>query len=236
MLTQLQAPYDYIRDYYSEVRQRIAEHPDVASFWLSSLSHIKGRSVLNAGCGPTLYDYLVHFGEPPEEYVGLDVNESTFDFLLRTEDPELLQLKAKAAAQGTRTEYLCADVFNCGEALKDRFDSILGVGFFATFQGERFDRLMRLMHRSLKPDGRLLKVTWHGPHRTAAETADKLRYRFDSPEEPTPGELVSAIERAGFSCEYNAVLRCDPEIVYWDAIQVSLFDRKAGDAAAQAAD
>lgn len=226
---QTQAPYDYIRDYYAQVRERIAEHPDVASFWLTSLGRIDGRAVLNIGCGPTLYDYLMRFGEPPEEYVGLDINRSTFEFLERSVDPELRRMKAKAEAQGTQTEYLCADVFACEDALEGRFDSILGIGFFATFHGTRFDRLMRIMHRALKPGGRLLKVTWHGPHRTAAETADKLRYRYDSPEEPSPDELVGAVEQAGFSIEHDAVLECDPQTVRWDAIQVCLFRRNDAD-------
>jgi len=76
-----EAPYEYIRDYYSHVHRINAEYPDVAEFWLSKLDHIRGENVLNIGCGPTFYDYMLRFGCSPRLYVGLDINSNTFDFL-----------------------------------------------------------------------------------------------------------------------------------------------------------
>jgi len=219
----VEAPYEYIRDYYSHVHRINAKDPAVAEFWLSKLEHIRGESVLNIGCGPTLYDYMLRFGRPPKEYVGLDINKSTFDFLRRSRNARLLRAKARVRELGTRTELIGADVFDCGQSLEERFDCVLGVGFFATFHGPRFERLLGIMARALRPEGMLLKLTWHGPHRTAEQTRKKLEYAYDNPEEPTPDELVAGIESAGFSLIEQDILECDSRSYGWDAIQSCLF-------------
>ena len=116
----VEAPYEYIRDYYSHVHRINAEYPAGAEFWLSKLAHIRAESVLNIGCGPTLYDYMLRFWQPPKEYVGLDINKSTFDFLRRSRDPRLLEAKARVEELGTRTELIGADVFDCEQSLAGR--------------------------------------------------------------------------------------------------------------------
>jgi cyclopropane fatty-acyl-phospholipid synthase-like methyltransferase len=218
-----EAPYEYIRNYYAHVHRVNAEDPAVAEFWLSKLRHIRGDTVLNIGCGPTLYDYMLRFERAPTEYVGLDINKSTFDFLRRSRDPRLLEAKARVREAGTRTELISADVFECEQRLAGRFDSILGVGFFATFNGARFQRLFEIMARALRPEGTLVKITWHGPHRTKEETRKKLEYAYDNPEEPTPEELVTGIEKAGFSLVEQEILKCDPATYSWDSIQACIF-------------
>jgi len=221
-----EAPYEYIRNYYAHVHRVNAEDPAVAEFWLSKLRHIRGDTVLNIGCGPTLYDYMLRFERAPTEYVGLDINKSTFDFLRRSRDPRLLEAKARVRESGTRTELIGADVFECEQRLAGRFDSVLGVGFFATFHGARFQRLFEIMARALRPEGTLVKITWHGPHRSKEETRQKLEYAYDNPEEPTPDELVTGIEKAGFSIVEQEILQCDPAAYGWDSIQACVF-RKA---------
>ena len=219
----IEAPYEYIRNYYSHVHRKNAEDPAIAEFWLSKLAHVRGDSVLNIGCGPTLYDYMLRFGRPPRDYVGLDINQSTFEFLRRSRDPRLLDAKARARELATHTELIGADVFECEDRLEGRFDCILGVGFFATFQGSRFERLLKIMARALRAEGMLVKLTWHGPHRTTAETRKKLEYAYDSREEPTPDELVAGFESAGFSLVEQEILQCDPQSSGWDAIQSCVF-------------
>jgi cyclopropane fatty-acyl-phospholipid synthase-like methyltransferase len=168
---------------------------------------------------------MLRFGRPPREYVGLDINKSTFEFLERSEDPRLLDAKARVRKLGTRTELIGADVFDCEERLKGRFDCILGVGFFATFHGPRFDRLLRIMARALRPAGLLVKLTWHGPHRTAEETRKKLEYAYDNREEPSPDDLVTGFEGAGFSLVEQELLECNAQIYGWNAIQSCVFRR-----------
>lgn len=220
---QTQAPYPYIRDYYRQVQEKYRRFPEMASFCRAELKRIRGARVLNVGCGPLLYDDLQHFGQAPHDYLGLDINRSSFDFLRRSRDPRLLRAKAHARASGTSVDTLCGDILECGTALAGRFDAVLGVGVVATFHGERFERLTALLREALQARGTLLKITWHGPHRTPEETRKKLAYRYDSPEEPTPEALVEAMERAGFSLEHQSILPCDPETYGWDAIQACLF-------------
>ena len=218
-----QAPFEYVRDYYERVQAKNARYPDVAAFWLDALGLIDGASVLNVGCGPMFYDNLSHFARAPARYVGLDVNMSSFEFLRHSDNPHLLEMKASAEAGGTQMEFIGADIFECAERLEGQFDSVLGLGFFATFHGEAFDRLLALMRRALKPNGQLLKITWHGPHRSRDETRDKIKYGYDSVQEPGPEELVAGFETAGFALQKQSILECEPETVGWDAIQVCLF-------------
>ena len=82
------------------------------------------------------------------------------------------------------------------------------------------------MARALRPKGMLLKLTWHGPHRSAEETREKLAYAYDNPEEPTPDELLAAIENAGFSLVEQEFLACNPESYGWDGIQSCLFTKR----------
>jgi SAM-dependent methyltransferase len=220
-----EAPYEYISDYYAHVHRKNSEDPAVAEFWLSKLARIRGERVLNIGCGPTFYDYMLHFGRPPRKYVGLDINTSTFEFLRNSTDPRLVAARTQVEKLGTHTEFVGADVFECASDLEGRFDCILGVGFFATFHGERFDRLLEIMARALRPEGMLLKLSWHGPHRTPEETRRKHEYSYDNPEEPTPDELVKGFERGGFSLVEEEILRCDPGVTGWDAIQSCVFGR-----------
>lgn len=221
-----EAPYDYIRDYYSHVHRINAAYPEVAEFWLSRLDRIRADAVLNVGCGPTFYDYALRFGRPPHEYVGLDVNKSTFDFLELSDDPRLLEAKQRVQALGTRCEHIAASIFDCQQRLAGRFDCILGVGFFATFHGAEFEQLLSIMRHALREEGTLVKLTWHGPHRTAEETQKKHDYGYDNPEEPGPEELVAGFERAGFDLEEQAILECDPTTYGWDAIQYCLFAKR----------
>lgn len=218
-----EAPYDYISDYYSHVHRINSAYPEVSAFWLSKLARIRGDNVLNVGCGPTLYDYMLHFGRPPREYVGLDINKSTFDFLEHSDDPRLLDAKARVAELGTRTEHVAASVFDCEESLAGRFDSIVGVGFFATFHVPQLRRLLGIMAKALRGEGKLLKLTWHGPHRTPEETRKKHEYGYDNPLEPSPGELVATFESSGFTLSEQEILECDPYSYGWDAIQYCLF-------------
>ena len=166
---------------------------------------------------------MLRFGRPPRTYVGLDINKSTFEFLRHSDDPRLLDARARVHALGTRTELIGASVFGCEESLEGRFDCILGVGFFATFHGPQFDRLLEIMARALRGESLLLKLTWHGPHRTVEETRKKHEYGYDNPEEPSPDNLVAGFERAGFALVEQDILECDSTSYGWDAIQSCLF-------------
>ena len=220
-----EAPYEYIRDYYEHVHRKNAEDPQAAEFWLSKLARIEADSVLNIGCGPTLFDYMLRFGRAPRYCMGLDINKSTFDFLRDATDPRLVSARNRVRELGTRVELVGRDVFECEDELAGRFDCVLGVGFFATFSGAEFRRLVAIMHRALREDGTLMKLTWHGPHRTPEETRRKLAYSYDNPEEPTPEELVRGFEAGGFRLAEQEILTCNPASTGWDAIQYCLFEK-----------
>ena len=216
------APYDYISRYYASVRRKNRAFPDVADFWQGSLRHVSGKSVLNLGCGPMLYDNLTYFSKPPERYVGVDLNSESFAFLSEDDNPDLVEARNAAHALSTAIEVHAADIFDLSQDL-GTFDVILGVGFFGTFEGPNLDRLLNHVRPMMKPEGRIVKLTWHGPERTAAETQDKLRYRYDTTAEPTPDELSKRFTDCGLSIIRDERFQCKPGTVGWREIQCAVF-------------
>lgn len=217
-----QAPYEYTRDYYQNVLDKAERFPRETSCWMSHLASIRETKVLNIGCGPTFYDYLPWFGSEPQVCTGLDINQSTFDFLHQSQAPELLRAKRWIQKGDTHVEMICDDVFNCEERLAGQYDCILGVGFFAGFHNNRFDELMYIMKRALVDGGKLIKISWHGPHRSQSMTWKKLQYCYESVEFTDPDKLVSDIERNGFILEREDIIECDPAYG-WNTIQACHF-------------
>ena len=224
-MSPLQAPYRYVAEHYEHTVRVDDAFPEIADFVYSSFRHVRGDAVLNLGCGTTFYDYFPYFGTVPARYVGIDINQSSLDYLKHSDHPRLLKARTITERRGSAIELICADVLTCTDRLESQFDCILGVGFFGTFSGGRRDRLMKTAHRWLKPAGRLVKVTWHGPHRTPEQTRDKHKYGFDNEEEVAPEELVAAIEKGGFVVRENATLLCDPQTYRWDKIQICTFEK-----------
>lgn len=224
-MTHVQAPLSYVKEHYEHSARVDESFPEIADFVYSSFGYVQGDAVLNVGCGTTFYDYCPHFGTSPTRYVGIDINQSSLDYLRSSDHPRLVKAKAVTERQTQHIELICSDVFDCADQLENQFDCVLGVGFFGTFSGKRFDRLMGTVHRALKIGGKIVKVTWHGPHRTPDQTRDKLKYGFDNADEVTPEDLIELIEKAGFKVRENSVLSCNSETYRWDKIQFCVFEK-----------
>ena len=179
------APIEYIRDYYEGTLSKAALFPREYGFYQSFLSYVKGASVLNVGCGPLFYEDLVHFGEVPENYVGIDVNSNAFKYLEQSKHPRLGEGRDYVKSHNIRTEFATESVFDWAAETDARFDSVFGVGVFATFGGVEFDRLMSLLWRVLNKGGHLANVSWDGTYYTEQQYEEKLKYRF-SGTDPRP--------------------------------------------------
>jgi len=217
------APLEYIRDYYEGSLNKADLFPKEYGFYQSFLSYVKGASVLNVGCGPLFYEDLRHFGEVPQHYVGIDVNTNTFEYLEQSQHPQLVEGKNYVKSHKIRTEFIAESVFDWAAETDARFDSVFGVGVFATFYGAEFDRLMSLLWRVLNKGGHLLNVSWDGSYYTDEQRRDKLKYQFDGPKGPTPDQLIDWVEKAGFKLMERRILTTDPHTYKWDSIHVSAF-------------
>jgi cyclopropane fatty-acyl-phospholipid synthase-like methyltransferase len=124
------------------------------------------------------------------------------------------------------TEFIAESVFDWAARTDSRFDSVFGVGVFATFGGTEFDRLMKLIMRVLNKGGVLVNVSWDGTYYTEKQRREKLKYRFSGPEGPTPDELIDWVERAGFKLMERRILTTDPVAYKWDSIHVSAFRKE----------
>lgn len=217
------APLDYIRDYYEGSLSKADLFPKEYGFYQSFLSYVIGASVLNVGCGPMFYEDLWHFGEVPQYYVGIDVNTNTFEYLEQSQHPRLVEGKNYVNSHKIRTEFIAESVFDWAAETDARFDSVFGVGVFATFYGAEFDRLMSLLWRVLNKGGHLVNVSWDGSYYTDEQRRDKLKYKFDGPKGPTPDQLIEWVEKAGFKLMERRILITDPHTYKWDSIHVSAF-------------
>ncbi len=220
------APIEYIRDYHEGSLSKADLFPKEYGFYQSFLSYVKGASVLNVGCGPLYYEDLMHFGEVPQHYVGIDVNTNTFEYLEQSQHPQLVEGKNYVKSHKIRTEFIAESVFDWAAETDARFDSIFGVGVFATFYGAEFDRLMSLLRRVLNKGGHLVNVSWDGTYYTEQQYQEKLKYRFSGTDGPTPDELIDWVQKAGFKLMERRILTTDPQAYKWDSIHVSAFRKE----------
>ncbi len=220
------APIEYIRDYHEGSLSKAELFPKEYGFYQSFLSYVKGTSVLNVGCGPLYYEDLWHFGEVPQHYVGIDVNTNTFEYLEQSQHARLVEGRNYAKSHKIRTEFIAESVFDWAAETDARFDSVFGVGFFATFGGAEFDRLMSLLWRVLNKGGHLVNVSWDGSYYTDEQRRDKLKYQFDGPKGPTPAQLIDWVGQAGFKLMERRILATDAKTYKWDSIHVSAFRKE----------
>jgi len=157
--------------------------------------------------------------------VGIDVNSNAFKYLEESEHPRLAEGREYVASHDIRTEFIAGSVFDWAAETDTRFDSIFGVGVFATFGGAEFERLMSVLGRVLNPGGHLVNVSWDGTYYTEQQYREKLKYRFSGTEGPTPDELIDWVQKAGFKLLERRILTTDAETYKWDSIHVSAFQR-----------
>ena len=205
------APIEHIRGYYEGSLSKADFFPKEYGYYQSFLSHVKGASVLNVGCGPLFYEDLWHFGEVPEHYVGIDVNTNAFKFMEQSQHPRLVEGKKYVKSHKIRTEFIADSVFDWAVETDARFDSVFGVGVFATFYGAEFDRLMSLLWRLLNKGAHLVNVSWDGTYYTEQQYQEKLKYRFSGTDGPTPDELIDWVQKAGFKLMERRILTTDPQ-------------------------
>lgn len=218
------APIEYIREYYEGSLSKAADFPREYGFYQSFLKdYVNGPSILNVGCGPLYYEDLMHVGEAPNHYVGVDVNANAFKYMEKAKHPRLAECKAYAESHNVHTECVAESFFDWATETDARFDSVFGVGVFATFYGDEFDQMMRLVWRVLKEGGHLVNVSWDGWPYTEEQYQEKLKYRFSGTDGPTPDELIDWVQKNGFKLMERRILITDAETYGWDSIHVSAF-------------
>jgi SAM-dependent methyltransferase len=222
------APVEYQRDYYVDTLSKAKLFPREYDFYRSFLGlHIKGESVLNVGCGPLYYEDLMYLSYSPKRYVGIDINASAFKYMSEADHPRLNECKKYVETNNIQTEFLAESIFDWAATTNERFDSIFGIGVFATFYGEKFDQLMEALWRVLKKGGHLVNVSWDGNYYTEKIAKEKVEYQFGQPGPGfTPDEVVQQIVKGGFRLRERRILMTDDPADYkWDSIHISAYKK-----------
>ena len=220
------APVEYQREYYEDTLSKAELFPREYDFYRSFLGlHVKGESVLNVGCGPLFYEDLMYFKHQPKLYVGNDINKSAFEYMENTQHPRLNECKQYIEKHGIKTESVSESIFDWAEKTDLRFDSIFGVGVFATFYGDKFNQLMSVLRKILNDGGHLVNVSWDGDYYTEKQAKEKVEYQFGQGGKGfTPDEVVEQIGKAGFRLrERHILMTDDPSGYRWDSIHVSAY-------------
>ena len=102
----------------------------------------KGMRVLDLGCGPGLYSELIQ--EKGAKVVGIDGSENSIRYA-----------RERSERLGLGIEYLHMDFFEL--SFENEFDVVLQIyGELNTFSPFNRDRLLKIIRRSLKEDGRFV--------------------------------------------------------------------------------
>ena len=221
------SPWDYVVDYYDRDLRERCDFSDYHEFMLSFYREVKGTDVLNLGCGPQFFDFVEDFADWPERYVGLDVSEATVSFLKMGQHPDLLRARSVAATSKLNWHLEEGDFLKSDLESLGKFDTVVAFFFIGIFHGAELDQVIERIKNLLKPGGQLIKVTFHGPVRSADETREKLLYGYDSLKEHEPETLVESITSHDFIVERNEAILCDSKAYGWEKLQGCLFRKGA---------
>jgi 2-polyprenyl-3-methyl-5-hydroxy-6-metoxy-1,4-benzoquinol methylase len=102
----------------------------------------RNSSILDLGCGPGLYaEKLCRKGH---KITGIDFSENTICYAKKIAEREKLNI-----------DYKCEDFFDLNYS--EEYDDVIQIyGELDTFSDEERDRLLMLIYRALKPNGRFI--------------------------------------------------------------------------------
>lgn len=221
----IQADEQYIIGYLDRSLDFWNRFPKETKFMAEALNHVSGKSVLNIGCGPQFYFYSNFFESTPSLYFGIDISEVTISILKKKNYKEVFAQAKRCQAESMKVELHSGDFLKHEFGQTVQFDTILSVGFIGIFHGSQLRCVLEKTHSLLKTGGHLVKITWHGPHRTPEEQAKKLEFGFDSEEEHTAQSLDAEIVGAGFSIQNSRTMAPHPDYE-WDVIHTGVYEKR----------
>ena len=216
-----EAPLEYIEEYYRESVEDVCEFPDEQRFIASCLGKVRGKSVLNLGCGPQFYDHCLMLPHIPELYVGVDINRNVQRFLTSAGDSDLIRAKSKVDVACPRPRAMRGDMFKYRGSFEGRFDAIFAVGVLGIWSVPQLDRLLQIVYSYLRSGSILLDITWDDCRLSDDDLETKKLYRFQY-EGVTAKQKKAAIRRAGFRILETSLHRVGAREEYgWGVIRAN---------------
>jgi len=180
---------------------------------------VKGKSVLNIGCGPQFYDDVQFFNEVPEKYVGIDVNKNNIRFLKESNHPEVLKWRKFLKMHGVTVGLKRVSIKEKQNEFVDQFDGIYAVGVLGMFSKKETENIFGFLSSYLKKGGILVDVDWTKPHLSEEKLRERKSYEWYSKNELSVEEIGNILKKNGFEIvRYGVYIVPNPKEYLWGKI------------------
>jgi SAM-dependent methyltransferase len=213
----MRASEQFVERYYTD---DLAEQESPESMWAAQWAkEVRGSSVLNAACGPQLFNDALAFAETPRHLVGIDANATNIEFLKESELPDILNAKKFLAEHDVNVHLLLNDVREHNPALRKRFDAAYVSGLIGSFDEADRRATVRMLSAYLKPGGRLVIVTWAEDYLNKAKLEERRRYHWYERRDFSPADILKLLRVEGFEVlKHDAYRPNKPREYEWGLI------------------
>lgn len=227
-MTRQEADLNFVANYYETRLARRARFPDARRFYETELAKVVGATVIDIGCGPHLFDDVLHFGEVPAVCIGIDINKSNLDFLERSAHPKLQADRDSVRSRGTQLRLISGDLLDPDLDLglaANTADSVVSSGCLGIFGEDDFKNALVQIRQWLKPGGRLINLGWFGNYQPHDVLASRMRTGFNLPDNPTAANLIEWAEQSGFVLVHHSIFDVPDKATYgWSAIHACCWE------------
>ena len=191
-----QASWKFVEKYYEDdLKER--NFPET-KFYLSWLGYIKGKRILNLGCGPNLYDDVLFFNNFPEEIIGIDINKNNIKFLRESKHKELIKSKNILKNKRVKVKLMVGDITKFNKEFIGKFDCVYAMGVIGMFEKTKLKKLLKIIYSYLKKGGLFLDIDWADSQLSPEKYNERLNYGWYSKKGPTIKKIGKLIEGSSF--------------------------------------
>lgn len=138
------------------------------SFELALLGDVSGKKILHLQC---------HFGQDSISLSRMGAHVTAVDF----SEKSIEKGRELAAQLGTSTQFICSDIYNLPNVLKEEFD-IVFTTYGTIIWLPDVKKWANVVRRFTKPNGRLVFVDFHPIVWMYDDDFKQVRYKYSSPE------------------------------------------------------
>lgn len=219
------APWPFIAAYYSEDVFE-AEEPE-SKWWKKWLRHVRGRSVLGIGCGPTLIDDALHFSHLPKRLAGMDMNPENLRFLATADIEPLKSNRRFLITKNVQLEFILGDIRVLRDELVGEFDAVYAVGVLGMFEEVDLIRVINNSEAYLRPGGIFAHIEWSDCRLSRASMKLREQYQWYKFRDFEQSIICRTFGQCGWTTLKQELYNSsNPHQYGWGEIHAVVFKRK----------